>query len=77
MCGPGSDGGEADDSAAADGGWPAVAGAGGELHGNLETDKRLQVKTNSSKLKKMCYVIVLNACVIIEKNHDVTNKICG
>lgn len=30
---PGSDGGEADDAAAADGGRPAVAGAGGELHG--------------------------------------------
>lgn len=30
---PGSDGGEADDAAAADGGRPAVVGAGGELHG--------------------------------------------
>lgn len=34
MCRPGTDGGEADDAAAADGGRPAVAGAGGELHGN-------------------------------------------
>lgn len=33
MCGPCYDGGEADDAAAADGGRPAVAGAGGELHG--------------------------------------------
>lgn len=32
--GPGSDGGQADDAAAADGGRPAVAGAGGESHGN-------------------------------------------
>ena len=30
---PGYDGGEADDAAATDGGRPAVAGAGGELHG--------------------------------------------
>lgn len=29
----GSDGGETDDAAAADGGRPAVVGAGGELHG--------------------------------------------
>lgn len=32
---PGPDGGEADDAAAADGGRPAVAGAGGELHGTV------------------------------------------
>lgn len=34
MCWPCADGGEADDAAATDGGWPAVAWAGGELHGN-------------------------------------------
>lgn len=33
MCEPGADGGETDDAAAADGGRPAMAGAGGELHG--------------------------------------------
>lgn len=36
MCRPGYDGGEADDAAATDGGRSAVAGAGGELHGNTE-----------------------------------------
>lgn len=30
---PGSDGGETDDAATTDGGRPAMAGAGGELHG--------------------------------------------
>lgn len=34
---PGSDGGETDDAATTDGGWPEVAGTGGELHGK-QTD---------------------------------------
>lgn len=34
---PGPDGGEADDAAAADGGRPAVARAGGELHGKINS----------------------------------------
>ncbi len=37
MCRPGSDGGEADDAATTDGGRPAVAGAGGELHGKTHS----------------------------------------
>lgn len=40
MCSTGKwpcyDGREADDAAATDGGWPAVAGAGGELHGKTQ-----------------------------------------
>lgn len=39
MCRPRYDGGEADDAAATDGGRPAVAGAGGELHGNTQTQR--------------------------------------
>lgn len=37
MCRPCSNGGEAHDAATTDGGRPAVAGAGGELHGNTCT----------------------------------------
>lgn len=38
---PGCDGGEADDAATTDGGRPAVAGAGGELHGDGNGINRL------------------------------------
>lgn len=37
MCRPCSDGGEADDAATTDGGRPAVAGAGGDLHGKTQS----------------------------------------
>lgn len=37
MCRPCYDGGEADDAATTDGGRPAVAGAGGKLHGKTHT----------------------------------------
>lgn len=69
MCWPGYDGGEADDAATTDGGRPAVAGAGGELHGSSNTHRDIHTQAafqvssekNSCALVISCHVIDLTA----------------